>query len=133
MPCTFCDETHDAVYADDRCFVMLHDDWAVPGHAMVVWRNHVQNLSDLNSNELAHFTSVFVRAERALLALTGAERAIIFKLGIATPHLHVHIYPVGAELDRAAVQAIIDTKTRENVSAEERGKFAEEVRRRLAE
>lgn len=52
------------------------------------------------------------RAERALLEATGAERAILMKLGIATPHLHLHIYPVRASLDRAAVFAIIDAKTR---------------------
>jgi diadenosine tetraphosphate (Ap4A) HIT family hydrolase len=133
MPCTFCDERHDAVYADERCFVMLHDDWAVRGHAMVVWRKHVENLSDLADDDVAHLMSVFVRTERALLALTGADRAVALKLGIATPHLHLHIYPVGAELDRAAVQAIIDARTREIASAEERTNFAEEVRQLLAE
>jgi diadenosine tetraphosphate (Ap4A) HIT family hydrolase len=127
MPCTFCDETHHAVYADDRCFVVLHDDWAVRGHAMVVWRRHVQNLCDLAADDLAHLMSVFVRAERALLALTGAERAVILKLGIATPHLHMHIYPVGAQLDRAAVQAIIDANVREPRDA----KFVDDLRRLL--
>jgi hypothetical protein len=68
-----------------------------------------------------------VRAERALLALTGAERAVILKLGIATPHLHVHIYPVGAELNRAAVQAIIDA----NVGEPREAKFVGDLRRLL--
>jgi len=34
------------------------------------------------------------------------------KLGIATPHLHLHIYPVSASLDRRAVFDIINAKTR---------------------
>lgn len=129
MACTFCDETHDAVYADDRCFVMLHDDWAVRGHAMVVWRNHVENLSDLSDDDRAHFFAVHTRAERALLALAGTERAVVMKLGIATPHLHLHIYPVSAALDRAAVMAIINGKVREERDDE----FVEELRRRLTE
>jgi diadenosine tetraphosphate (Ap4A) HIT family hydrolase len=127
MPCTFCDETHDAVYADDHCFVMLHDDWAARGHAMVVWRRHVENLSDLEPGELAHFIAVHARAERALLELTGAERAVVVKLGIATPHLHLHIYPVGASLDRAAVMAAIDGKVR----AERDPEFVRRLRDRL--
>jgi diadenosine tetraphosphate (Ap4A) HIT family hydrolase len=118
MACTFCDEKHEAVCTDDRCFVMLHDDWAVRGHAMVVWRAHVENLSDLGDDDLAHFAAVHARAERALLALTGAGRAVVMKLGIATPHLHLHIYPVAATLDRKAVMAIIDGKVREEPSAE---------------
>jgi len=52
------------------------------------------------------------RAERVLLDATGADRAILMKLGIATPHLHLHIYPVSASLDRATVFAIIDGRTR---------------------
>ena len=90
----------------------LHEDWAVRGHAMVIAKRHVENISDLSDDEAAHFTRVLRETERALLEITGADRAIILKLGIATPHLHVHIYPVSGELDRAAVFAIIDGKTR---------------------
>ena len=67
-------------------------------------------------------------AERALLAATGAERAILMKLGIATPHLHLHIYPVSASLDRAAVFGIIDGRAR----AERDDSFIARVRAALA-
>jgi diadenosine tetraphosphate (Ap4A) HIT family hydrolase len=130
MSCVFCDTAPaDPLYADDRCFVALHEDRAVRGHAMVVWRAHVENLSDLAADEAAHFVDVHRRAERALLDVTGAERAILLKLGIQTPHLHLHIYPVSASLDRPAVQAILDAKTRDEV---EEG-FAERVRARMGE
>lgn len=78
---------------------------------MVIAKQHVENLSDLGEPE--HFMRVYRDAERALLGLTGTDRAIMMKLGIATPHLHLHIYPVRASLDRAAVMAIIDGKVRE--------------------
>jgi diadenosine tetraphosphate (Ap4A) HIT family hydrolase len=125
MPCVFCDSPPaDPLYADDRCFVVLHEDRAVRGHALVVWRAHVENLSDLADADAQHLLSVYNRAERALLAVTRAERAVILKLGIQTPHLHLHIYPVSASLDRPAVQAILDAKTRETVEDD----FAERVR-----
>ena len=113
MPCTFCDDAHEALYEDERCFVMLHEDSAVRGHAMVVWKQHVENLSDLNADDAAHFINVHRMAERALLQVTGCERAVLMKLGIATPHLHLHIYPVSATADRAAVMAAINGETRE--------------------
>jgi diadenosine tetraphosphate (Ap4A) HIT family hydrolase len=113
--CFFCDGVHDEFYGDDRCFVMLHEDWAVRGHAMVVWRGHVENISDLAGADAAHFLRVYGAAEHALLATTGAERAIILKLGIQTPHLHLHIYPVPATASRAEVMAAIEGKTREKV------------------
>src|SRR3954470_2423179 len=115
MSCVFCNDPRAAgevLIEDDRTVVILHNDWAVRGHAMVVWKAHVENVADLTADEYAHFAAIHHRAERALLAATGAERAILLKLGIATPHLHLHIYPVRASLGRAAVFAIIDAKTR---------------------
>jgi len=93
--------------------VVLHDDWAVRGHAMVIWKAHVENYSDLSEDDAAELSRVHHAAEKILLAATKAERAVLMKLGIMTPHLHLHIYPVSASLDRAAVMAIIDGKTRE--------------------
>jgi diadenosine tetraphosphate (Ap4A) HIT family hydrolase len=112
MPCAFCTPPEDPLYADDRCFVILHEDWAVLGHAMVVWRRHVENVSDLDERDALHLMKVYRRAERVLLEVTGAERAVIMKLGIQTPHLHLHLYPVRAALGRQAVMAIIDAKAR---------------------
>jgi diadenosine tetraphosphate (Ap4A) HIT family hydrolase len=116
MSCVFCNDPRAAgevLFEDDRVLVILHSDWAVRGHAMVVWRAHVENVADLTVDEYAHFAAVHHRAERALLAATGADRAILLKLGIATPHLHLHIYPVSAEFDRAAVMEIIDGPVRD--------------------
>ena len=79
---------------------------------MVVARRHVENVSDLTPDEWRRIAEVHRRTERALLDLAPAERAIVMKLGIATPHLHLHIYPVSARLDRAAVMRIIDGATR---------------------
>src|SRR4029077_11844204 len=111
-PCVFCDEfnTLELVYEDDSTAVALHDDWAVRGHAMVIAKRHVQNLSELPEAE--HFMRVYRNAERELLRLTGVERAVMLKLGIVTPHLHLHIYPVSASLNRAAVMDIIEGRTR---------------------
>jgi len=77
---------------------------------MVIARQHVENLSDLN--DLNAFLDVYRRAERVLLDATGCERAIVMKLGIMTPHLHLHIYPVRSSATRAEVMAAIDGKTR---------------------
>jgi diadenosine tetraphosphate (Ap4A) HIT family hydrolase len=116
------------LFEDDRVLVILHVDWAVRGHAMVVWKAHVENVADLTADESAHFAAVHHRAERALLAATGADRAILLKLGIATPHLHLHIYPVSASLDRATVMEIIDGRVRDAFDQ----MFIDDLRERLA-
>ena len=117
--CSFCENAGDlsrvgaVIYEDERCALLLHEDWAVRGHAMLVWRRHVENVADLSEDEARHFAEIHRRAENALLAVTGAQRAILVKLGIQTPHLHLHIYPVRASLDRAAVMAVIDGRVKE--------------------
>jgi diadenosine tetraphosphate (Ap4A) HIT family hydrolase len=131
MTCVFCNDPRAAgevLFEDDRVLVILHNDWAVRGHAMVVWKAHVENVADLTADEYAHFAAVHHRAERALLAATGANRAILFKLGIVTPHLHLHIYPVSASLDRGAVMEIIDARVREPFNP----RLIDDLRERLA-
>jgi diadenosine tetraphosphate (Ap4A) HIT family hydrolase len=116
VPCTFCD-TPDAagelVFEDERAWVFLHPDASPRGHAMVVARTHVENASALDEEEWLHLAGVWHRAERILLDLTGAERAIMLKLGIMTPHLHLHLYPMGAADTREDVFAAFDGRRAE--------------------
>ena len=135
MTCVFCDEprhTGMLIFEDERVLVLLHNDWSVPGHAMVIWRAHVENVAGLTPDEYAHFAAVHHRVERALLDVTRADRAVLLKLGIVTPHLHLHIYPVNATLDRAQVMAIVDGQTAVVMRDEERRAFAGDLRKRLA-
>jgi len=80
---------------------------------MLVAKRHVENFADLTDSEAQQFARVERVCERALLDATGAARAILMKLGIATPHLHIHIYPVPGDATREEVQRIIDAKVRE--------------------
>lgn len=129
--CGFCTDLGQAgtiVHDDQRCAVLLHPDSAVAGHAMVVWKRHVENVADLNDEERAHFSRIHAAAERALLEVTGTDRAVLLKLGILTPHLHLHIYPVSRSLDLKAVQRIIAGEVRE----ERKPDFADQVRKSLS-
>lgn len=113
--CVFCADLNslDIVFDDARAAVVLHDDRAVRGHAMVVWKRHVENVADLDPAEAAHWMRIHQAAERALLDVTGCERAVLMKLGIATPHLHLHIYPVSSTATRADVMDAIEGRRRE--------------------
>jgi histidine triad (HIT) family protein len=116
VACLFCTNplaVGSIVFEDERCWALLHHDWSPRGHAMIVAKRHIENASDLDEEEWLHLARVWHRAERVLLDATGAERAIIFKLGILTPHLHVHIYPMSSQATRDDVFAAFDGKKRE--------------------
>ncbi|PYQ28417.1 MAG: hypothetical protein DMF56_16550 [Acidobacteria bacterium] len=114
MSCELCDalqRTGDLVFEDDHTAVVLHNDWSIRGHAMIVAKRHVENSSDLAEDEWLHFTRVWHRAERVLIELTNADRVIALKLGLKTPHLHVHLYPVSKTATREDVFSIINVQT----------------------
>jgi diadenosine tetraphosphate (Ap4A) HIT family hydrolase len=111
MSCAFCTDpaqTGAIVYEDADAWIILHEDRSPRGHAMIVAKTHAENPSQLDEDAWLHLSRLWHRAERALLALTNADRAIALKLGIATPHLHVHLYPVPASWTRADVFAAFD-------------------------
>lgn len=120
MPCSLCEPLNagEMIFEGPFASLLVHPDWAVAGHAMVVAKRHVENASDLTADEWRGFADAARRFEEVLLEETGAARAILLKLGIQTPHLHLHIYPVSATLDRSAVMDIIDARA--SVSRDER-------------
>jgi len=115
------------MFDDEHALVLLHPDWSPRGHAMVVAKRHVENASGLDEDEWLHVARVFRRAERVLLQLTKADRAIVMKLGIQTPHLHLHIYPVSTTASREEVFAAIDGQRGDPYDAA----FVAELRDRL--
>ncbi len=116
MACIFCEQKWpgDLVFEDDTVWVVLHEDWAVRGHAIVIPKTHALNLSDLDPRAGMRYSAAYRRAEIILLRETQKERAIMLKLGIVTPHLHLHIFPVSATQDRASVMTMIEGRTHES-------------------
>lgn len=135
MDCTFCRQldsaahrSEDLLFEDERVFAFLHEDWSVLGHAVVVWKRHVENLSDLSPAQLRHFMAVYSRIEKALLRGAEASRAVVFKLGLLVPHLHLHIYPVSALASREEVMAAIEGRQQRDFNLLERKAFQQAVR-----
>jgi diadenosine tetraphosphate (Ap4A) HIT family hydrolase len=98
MSCVFCNDVHDAgelLYEDDHAWVVRHPQ----GQTMIVARRHVENVSDLSEDEWMHVARVWHRAEREL----GAERVIVLKLGVQTPHLHIHLHPFPKDATREEI------------------------------
>ena len=79
---------------------------------MVVARRHVENVSDLEEDEWLAVARTWHRAERELRAKTGAAKVIVMKLGIQTPHLHLHLYPFEATATRPEVFDVIDGRAK---------------------
>ncbi len=111
--CIFCklasgEVPSDVLYQDDKTLVALDVDWAVKGHALVIWKQHMLNASELTLEEFLHFSQVYWRVEKALLEVLGLDRAITLKIGSLVPHFHHHIYPISRQHTWPEVKAVIE-------------------------
>jgi diadenosine tetraphosphate (Ap4A) HIT family hydrolase len=73
--------------------VGLYDDARFPGRLLVVYRNHVEDLSQLNSAELLGYMQELQLLMKVLQKVTGSERVNLAILGNAVPHVHAHLIP----------------------------------------
>lgn len=107
MTCVFCTDvtqSGEVLSEDERSWVVRHPQ----GQLMIVAKRHAENVSDLDEEEWLHLARVWHRAERRLREETKAERVMVMKLGIQTPHLHVHLYPFSSEATRDEVFAAFE-------------------------
>ena len=97
MECVFCREAGgELVWQDDACRVVMvgggeGDD--NPGYCRVVWRAHVQEMTDLDLHDRRHFMAVVFATEAALRSLAVPDKINLASLGNMVPHLHWHVIP----------------------------------------
>lgn len=112
-PCRLCADVPELGFFDDDVLVAgLSDEHACRGHTMVVARRHVENVSELGEDEASRFFARYREIEGALLRVFGADRVLAVKLGLAVPHLHIHLYPVSRDVTREEVDAILARRVR---------------------
>jgi bis(5'-adenosyl)-triphosphatase len=98
--CPFCDETIlRAQFAESEDFRAIYNLAPVlPGHSLVVSKQHHPSLMDLPENELAELMS-FSRKVTRILCKTFQAEAFDWTIqdgaaaGQSVPHLHLHILP----------------------------------------
>ena len=94
---------------------------------MLVASRHVENFAHLTDSEAQQFARVQKVVEHALLDVTHTDRAILLKLGIQTPHFHLHIFPVSRKLSRDDVMRAINGEVSETRDAD----FAKRLKDRI--
>jgi diadenosine tetraphosphate (Ap4A) HIT family hydrolase len=94
LNCELCREAGgEIVWQDDLCRVLRVRDADYPGFCRVVWRRHVQEMSDLPGIDRRHLMSVVCAVEAALRSLLRPDKINLASLGNMVPHLHWHIIP----------------------------------------
>lgn len=87
------------VAEDDKCFAFLDINPLVKGHTLVVPKQEVDYIFDLNDEDLA---GMQVFAKKVALAIGKAfpcKKVGMAVLGLEVPHAHIHLIPMQSEKD----------------------------------
>lgn len=89
------------IWEDDRCVAFLDVRPLAPGHSLVVPRAEVDQWTELDSELVAHLTTVAHTIGRAQVTVFEPARVGLMIAGFEVPHVHMHVVPMRtmAELD----------------------------------
>ena len=102
MPkCVFCDIISGhlpaaTVYDDQHTLAFLDHAPLLPGHVLVVPKEHIQTLDALPGEQLAPYFTVVQRLSRAVQAAFKAQGSFVatnIRISQSVPHLHFHVVP----------------------------------------
>lgn len=108
------------VWADDRAIVLLTIAPITDGHALVVPRAEVDQLTEAPDDLLAHLMRVAKVVGAAQRAAWDAPRAALLVAGFEIPHLHLHVLPAWDESSLSFANARHDVPATELDAAAER-------------
>ncbi|HUW98156.1 MAG TPA: HIT family protein [Acidiferrobacter sp.] len=83
----------EALWFDAHCLVVRAEIPGIGHFCRVVWRAHVQEMTDLNRLEQHHLLDVVLAVETVLRAALRPTKMNIASLGNQVPHLHWHVIP----------------------------------------
>lgn len=96
------------VWADEHAVVLMTIAPITEGHALVVPRAEVEQLTDAPADLLAHLTHVAQTVGRAQQAVWSAPRVALLVAGFEVPHLHLHVLPAWDEASLTFANARAD-------------------------
>ncbi len=138
MECVFCKlinefnfPNDDIIFEDKKVLVILDVDWAVKGHTLVIWKEHVENVSELSLNDYLYFSEIFHKTEKALSDILKVDKSIVLKSGILVSHFHFHIYPVKKDVKWDFIKDMFNKKTHYEASVNERDNLVKKLREKF--
>ena len=84
---------------DDRYYAFLDINPLVKGHTLVVPKQEVDYLFDLDSETLGDIMLFAGRVAKAIEKAIPCQRVGLSVIGLEVPHAHIHLIPINKESD----------------------------------
>lgn len=94
----------EVIYQDEKCFVLLTIQPFTDGHMLVIPREHIDHLWDLDADTYHHLFDVTkIMKEKLNRAYPEYVRVGIVVEGFGVPHAHVHVFGYTQPLEATVV------------------------------
>ena len=113
------------VAENDRYIAFLDVRPLKPGHTLVVPKQEVDYIFDLDENTLAGMMLFAQKVARAMKEVVECKRIGVVVIGLEVPHAHIHLIPITKETD------LLFTNPRIQLSPEENERLAREIGARV--
>lgn len=84
---------------DDNYFAFLDINPMVKGHVLVIPKQEVDYVFDLDDNMLADMMIFAKKIAMALEKAISCQRVGLMVIGLEVPHAHIHLIPINKESD----------------------------------
>jgi histidine triad (HIT) family protein len=84
---------------NDKFYAFLDAFPLVEGHTLVVPKNEVDYIFDLDDNSIAEMNVFAKKIALAIEKATACKRIGIAVLGLEVPHAHIHLIPINTGLE----------------------------------
>lgn len=111
------------IYEDDQVIAFLSINPFAPGHTLVVPKQQIDQLWDLDEDEYAYLMDTVRKIGRHLRTASGKDRVGIAVKGFEVPHVHVHLVPLSR-----GEGVSLDVANASQAPADELAKVAEKLR-----
>lgn len=87
------------VAEDDNFYAFLDINPLMKGHTLVVPKQEVDYLFDLDDDTLQKMTVFAKRVAEKIKCKIGCKKVAMVVLGLEVPHAHIHLIPMNTESD----------------------------------
>ena len=110
------------VHENDRFYAFLDINPLKKGHALVIPKNEIDYIFDLESDEYQNLWSFAKNVANGMRKVINCKRISIVVMGLEVPHAHIHLIPLDNMND------INFNQPKLNLSSEEMQQIADKIR-----
>lgn len=94
------------IYQDPKCFVILTHEPISPGHLMVIPREQIDELWDVNDDLYQYLMAIAKKMALKMREVYDYKRIGMIVEGFGVPHAHIHIFGLNQAINPTIVEHI---------------------------